>query len=108
MEGANNIATSTHKIAMGIDMPRDIAGLTTEHERLAVTTDVRKQLDAVFTAHENSPIVFMGQTTPVSRVGHVFVMPNIQGGLFKNVSVLASKKRFVKIGIDVQLSASRG
>jgi hypothetical protein len=108
VEGANNIATGTHKIAMGINVSRDIAGLPAEHERLAVTTDVGKQLDAVFTAHEYSPIVFMGQTTPVSRVGHVFVMPNIQGGLFKNVSLLARKKSFVKIVTDVQLGASRG
>jgi hypothetical protein len=35
-------------------------------------------------------------------------MPNIQGRLFKNASLLAGKKGFVKIGVDVKLGASRG
>jgi hypothetical protein len=73
-----------------------------------MATDVRQQFDTVLAAHEYAPIVFMGQTAPVSKVGYTFVVPHIRGGLFKNISLLCYKKCFVRIGVDVQLSASWG
>jgi hypothetical protein len=68
--------------------------------------DVREQLDAILIAHEHTPIIFMGQTTPVSNFGHAFLVPDIDGRLLKNACLLAGKKRFVKVCSDWKLGAS--